>query len=193
MGEIIIKNDTRILTPLEYEQIRGHLNTIHRVRFDASLFSYMRDVEFGRFILHPDWFMPERMCIHLPVGSILKVKAKQKERDVLLSNIGVRAIVDLKDHIRKGDIKPISRRGWNDDLTRAARKAGLDTTGIVPKMARKTFISWLMSSFPRDSDRITSASGHSHQTLIDHYLNTPFSTEERAKIYIYTQGWGGLQ
>ena len=189
----MIKADARILTPRDYNKFRdGFKSKHHKLLFDATLYSGMRIEEFWRMIEHPEWFDYNRMCIHLPRGSILKVKCKQKERDVLLSSLGTRIIKDLFDSVRAGEIKHISRRGWNDDIVRAARRAGFSNlNGFVPKMARKTYISWMMAVIPDDGLRISASSGHSPSTLIGHYLNTPFTPEERNEIKMHIQGWGG--
>jgi integrase len=188
----MLKQEARILTPKEYNRLRDAFREQkHKLLLDGMLYTAMRIEEFWRFLEHPEWFNYDRMNIHLPKGASLKVKAKMKERDINLSALGVRVIRDLVDAKRRGEITHISRRGWNDDLVRAARRAGLPLDGIVPKMTRKTYISWLMAVIPDDGLRIAASSGHSSATMITHYMNTPFSDAERNEIKLHIQGWNG--
>jgi integrase len=187
----IIKEGAQILSPKEYEAIREQLNPGHRLIFDGMLFTGMRIEEFWRFVKNPMWFHPDRQYVELPRGSILKVAAKQKERTVILSNIGTRAIRDLVSAIARGEVKVISKVGWNQDLKRAAAKAGVNPRGIMAKMARKTWVSWLMVIYPSDGLRISASSGHTIGIMQRHYLSLPFSTEEREQIKMYVVGWGG--
>jgi len=92
--EPIIKQDTRVLYPSEYRAIRSHLSFKDQLRLDGLLFTGMRGVEFERFLEVPEWYKPSRRAIDLPKGSVLKKKAKQAERTVLLSNAGVQAIAE---------------------------------------------------------------------------------------------------
>jgi len=198
----IIKQGAQILSAQEYEKIRSHLNPVHQLIFDGMLFTGMRIEEFWRFVEHPEWFHPDRQYVELPPGSILKVKAKQKERLVALSFIGTSKVRDLVAAIMRGVIKPITKQGWGQNLKRAAKKAGLDfqvkdvKTGkmkdtVSPKMLRKTWISWLMLWYPQDGLRIASSSGHDTGTLIRHYMSLPFSPQEKEQVKAYVIGWGG--
>jgi integrase len=189
----MLKEEARILTPKEYNRLRnGFKQAKHKLLFDAMLYTGMRIEEFWRLVEHPEWFDYNRMCIHLPRGSILKLECHQKERDVLLSSLGTRAVNDLLDAVKKGEIKHITSRGWNDDIVRAARRAGFkNLDGFIPKMARKTYISWLMAIIPDDGLRIAASSGHTPTTMIEDYMNTPFTQDERNEIKMHIQGWGG--
>jgi integrase len=187
----IIKEGAQILSPKEYEAIREQMNPGHRLIFDGMLFSGMRIEEFWRFVRNPMWFHPDRQYIELPRGSILKVAAKQKERSVILSNIGTRAIRDLVSAISRGEVKVISKVGWNQNLKRAAAKAAVNPRGIMAKMTRKTWVSWLMVIYPSDGLRISASSGHTIGIMQRHYLSLPFSTAEREQIKMYVVGWGG--
>jgi integrase len=187
----IIKQGAQILSAHEYEKIRSHLNPTHQLIFDGQLFTGMRIEEFWRFIEHPEWFHPDRQYVELPPGSILKVKAKQKERLVLLSFIGTSKVRDLVASIMRGEIKPITKQGWGQDLKRAALKGEMNIRGISPKMLRKTWISWLMLWYPQDGLRIASSAGHDTGTLIRHYMSLPFSPQEKEQVKAYVIGWGG--
>jgi len=187
----IIKQGAQILTPDEYEKMREHLNPKHRLLFDGMLFTGMRIEEFWRFVSNPQWFHAERQYVELPPGSILKIKAKQRERLVMLSNIGTRAMMDLVSAIKRKEIEHITPAGWRQNVTRAAAKAGLDPKGITPKMLRKTWVSWLMAAYPEDGLRVASSAGHDIRTMQVHYLSLPFSNVERERIRFYVIGRGG--
>lgn len=194
----IIKQATRILTPYEYRAIRGQLNREHRLLFDGLIFTGMRGTEFEIFMNNLDWFDSRRQCISLPKSAILKEKTKFKERDVLLSDMGVRAIEDLAYAISRDNFRPFSRQAWGQDLKRAALNAGIPLDGITPKMTRKTCVSWLVSAFSK-SDRgnisllIAASMGHDLPTMMTHYLSIPFAAQERQEIETFTRGWGGIQ
>jgi len=112
--------------------------------------------------------------------------------------MGVRAIEDLSYAISKDGLESFSRQAWGQDLKRAASNAGIPLVGIVPKMSRKTCVSWLVSAFSK-SDRgnisllIAASMGHDLQTMMQHYLSISFSPQERQDIETYTRGWGGIQ
>lgn len=194
----IIKQQTRILSPHEYRAIRGQLNREHRLLFDGLIFTGMRGTEFEMFMKNLDWFDARRQCISLPTSAILKEKTKFRERDVLLSDMGVRAIEDLSYAIQKDKFEGFSRQAWGQDLKRAAMNANIPLAGIKPKMTRKTCVSWLVSAFSK-SDRgnisllIAASMGHDLQTMMTHYLSIPFTAQERIDIETFTRGWGGIQ
>ena len=135
----IIKQEAQILNAQEYDQIRAELNPTHRLVFDGMIFTGMRTTEFWSFVDNPHWFHPDRQYIGLTRSAIKKTRTRYKERSVLLSHVGNRAIRDLVDAVQRGEIKRISHMGWGEDLKRAAAKAKIPCQeGIVPKMTRKT-------------------------------------------------------
>ena len=190
MTDIILQG-AQILSPIEYVHMREKMNPIHQLIFDGAMFTGMRMKEFWRFVEHPEWFSPDRQFIHLPPGSMLKERAKMRERQVILSNIGTLRIRDLVAAIKRREVTPITKAGWNQDMRRAADKAGVRGKGIVPKLTRKTWISWLMTTYPQDGLRIAASMGHDTDTLMRHYLSMPFTAQEREEIKTYVHGWGG--
>lgn len=196
--EPILKQETRILYPSEYRAIRSHLAFKDQLRLDGLLFSGMRGVEFERFLEHPDWYKPSRRAIDLPKGSVLKRKAKQAERTVLLSNAGVQAIETLISYRRQNpdDIRPISRQAWSETLLRAARKAVAEgqivsIEGIAPKMCRKSWASWLLASHGHREGSVSLSLGHDIRTMLRHYAGLGWPADAREQIKQYTAGWGG--
>ena len=194
-NDYILRNGTRVLYPSEFIAIRAEMNYKHQLIFDGMLFTGMRIVEFWRFVGHPEWLKPTRKCIDLPRGSMLKVKAKQAERTVLLSNWGLRSIEALEDYMKVNKIVPISKQGWQQAVrgaaTRAVEKGDLVTTkGIVPKMTRKTWISWLLVTHPIHEGSIAISSGHDVATMLRHYTGLGFPSHEIEAMQMYTAGWG---
>lgn len=190
--DIMIRQKTRILKPSEYKLLRNELNSRHQLILDGLLFTGMRVEEFWRFMNNTEWFKANRRVIDLPKGSILKVKAKQKERTVMLSVLGTQAIGQLVEAIRKGEVKAISRIAFNRSLQLASEKAHIGKTGISGKMLRKTWISWLMATLEDSKAHLLIAvsSGHDTNTLAQHYLGLGFPRNERDAIKEYVIGWG---
>lgn len=181
----ILKMNSRVLRPGEFKALRRELKPHLQLIVDGLLYSHMRTEEFWRLLEHPEWYKSDREVIDLPRGSILKVKARQKERTVLLSYMGVRAI----EEITRSSLTSISRKVLGEDLKRAAVRAGIDPTGISPKMLRKTYISWLMATMPEKSLFIATSAGHTPQVMIDHYLNVGLG-KYKEDITPFVAGWG---
>lgn len=196
--EPILKQSTRILYPSEYRAIRSHLSFKDQLRLDGLLFSGMRGVEFDRFLDHPDWYKPSRRAIDLPKGSVLKRKVKQAERTVLLSNAGVQAVETLISYRRQNpdDLRPISRQAWTEIIYRAAGKALAEgrlvsIEGIAPKMTRKTWSSWLLTTHSHREGSISLSMGHDIRTMLKHYAGLGWPPQAIQEIKSYTAGWGG--
>lgn len=196
--EPILKQETRILYPSEYRAIRSHLSFRDQLRLDGLLFTGMRGVEFDRFLERPDWYKPSRRAIDLPKGSMMKKKAKQAERTILLSNAGVQSIETLISYVKKhpDDLRPISRQAWTETLLRAASKAradgGLsDLAGIAPKATRKTWSSWLLATHSHREGSISLSMGHDIRTMLKHYAGLGWPPQAIQEIRQYTAGWGG--
>jgi len=196
--EPIIKQDTRVLYPEEYRAIRSHLSFQHQLLLDGLLFTGMRGVEYSRFLEHPDWYKPTRRAIDLPKGSVMKKKVKQAERTVLLSNAGVQAVETLLSYRRQNpdDLRPVSRQSWSETLLRAAMKAVTEgrlasIDGIAPKMTRKTWSSWLLTTHSHREGSISLSMGHDVRTMLRHYAGLGWPADARQEIRQYTAGWGG--
>lgn len=195
MSDHIIRQHTRVLYPSEYRAIRAELSYPHQLMLDGMIFTGMRTVEFWRFLDAPEWYKPTRKCIDLPRGSILKAKCRQSERTVLLSNWGGQVIDGLVAYSKKNPLSPMTRQGWSGALTaaaiRAVNKGTLDNLeGVVPKMTRKTWISWLLATRPEREGSIAISSGHDVATMLRHYTGLGFPAEEIQAMRVYTAGWG---
>ncbi len=195
--EPILKQCTRILYPSEYRAIRSHLTFKDQLLLDGLLFTGMRGVEFMRFLDNSQWYKASRHAIDLPKGSMMKKRAKQAERTVLLSNMGVQAVETLLSYRRQNpdDLRPISRQSWSETLLRAAGKARAeghlsDLAGIAPKMTRKTWASWLIATHSHREGSISLSLGHDIRTMLRHYAGLGWPPETRQEIRQYTAGWG---
>ena len=78
--------EVRILRPVEFEKLRDAMDVNTRKICTALLLTGMRYAELCRFRENPDWF--DGKFVYLSRGSMLKVKAKQRERAIRLSNMG---------------------------------------------------------------------------------------------------------
>ncbi len=185
----ILKKGVRILRPREYEQLREAVPKVeHQLILDALLYTGMRYVELQRFKMHPEWYDSEGGYIYLPPEASRKRKRKMRERYIYLSDRG-RGIVPL---FLKMNLRIPSRTAWNENMKRWSAKAGIGEKGMCAKTTRKTWESWLVSSYPERVLMIAMSQGHTQLTAMQHYLNLPFSEEDRKKIKGYTAGWGTL-
>lgn len=175
----------RILSPAEYRVIRENLSVNHKTIFDAKLFSGMRETEFAAFAKNPQWYDRERKIIRLTPKAVKKAKTLFKDRTVNLSTLGAAAVERFIDYKPKVP----NRASWNETLKLAATKANVPTTGIEPKMARKTWESWLVATYPNATIYILASQGHILTTALQHYVGIGFSKEEIADIKQYTDGW----
>ena len=78
------KFEVRILRPSEWETLRDALDINMKRICTSLLVTGMRYAELQRFRENPDWL--DGRFVYLPRGSMMKVKAKQKERAILRSS-----------------------------------------------------------------------------------------------------------
>jgi hypothetical protein len=90
------KFEVRILRPSEWETLRDNLDIDMKRICTSLLVTRMRYAELQRFRENPDWL--DGRFIYLPRGSMMKVKAKQKERAIRLSDIG-KTLIYSRVHI----------------------------------------------------------------------------------------------
>ena len=70
----------RILRPVEFETLRDAMDPDTRRIYTSLLLTGMRYAELQRLRENPDWL--DGKFVYLPRGSMLKIKAKQKEREM---------------------------------------------------------------------------------------------------------------
>lgn len=195
-GKPITKSGVRILRPPEFEALRkaasrpcwyGCQGSEGQAILDLLLFTGMRYVEAQRFQAHPDWYSSP--FIYLPEEAVEKHKRKQLERWIRLNTPGGQAV----ERFLLGKTKVPSWWTWTDALGRWATDAHIDPVGLGPKTTRKTWESWLAYFYLRDNPNamnlILLSQGHTGGTSIAHYLNMPFTAEDRKGMEPLVSGW----
>ena len=181
----VVQMKTRILRPIEYEILRSNANPKYRVLFDTALMTGMRVVELRIFLQNPIWF--DGTFIHLPRVAIKKKKATINQRWVHLSSRG-RAVVENVHQILDGTKIP-SESAISRYMKRCALQGGIDGNGMNMKMFRKTWESWLIASYPDRKEEVFLSQGHTSLTALQHYVNLPFTEEDKLKMREWTEGW----
>ena len=169
------KLETRILRPHEYRALLdGCPKTDLRTILKALLYTGVRYIELQRLQENPSWFDGD--FVHLPSEKALKKeKRTQRERWVRLNNQGkmvMEYFIGLKTKVP-------AYQGWNVNLKRWAKRAGLDPKALSSKTTRKTWESWLMFYYPNQVMAIVLSQGHTQTTSLQHYLNMPFTESDR--------------
>lgn len=215
-SDILLKQHTRLLTPLQYEKLRAAMiskedkDTIeqlsvigtpeakkkiykiqrYQIVCDMLLHTGLRAVE--AMSLERSWYRPSRRCIEVPKGACKKIKCLFTERTVMLSLAGCDAVEKYLDYLDMG-FHMMKRVTMRDTLRRYATTAGIGTDGITTKMFRKTIVSWLVACFPEKSNYIIVSMGHHQDVLVKHYLGIAFTREEMTIARTrYLEGWGVL-
>lgn len=135
------KFEVRILRPVEFETLRDAM-VPNTMRICASLLlTRMRYAELQRFMENPDW--PDGKFINLPRGFMLKVKAKQRERAMRLSDMGKTLLPGLFQVLH-----PLPELPDLDMKLRRLSKRILEGTPINNKSFRKTWESLLVFYYP---------------------------------------------
>jgi integrase len=124
----------------------------------------------------------------------LKKKTVHKSRSINLTSSGVVAV----DHLFKmldDNLQIPSRQAMTGVLQRAAVEAKLPDgdKGICPKMFRKTWVSWLMNTFPALMFKIASNMGHTLAVMENNYSNLTFADDDAEDIAKFVKGWGGTK
>ena len=65
--------------------------------------------------------------------------------------------------------------------------ASINTKGLCCKSFRKTWESWLVSYYPDKLPYIFLSHGHNELTSLKHYLNLPFTKEDKQSISEYVR------
>lgn len=177
----ITKNGIRILRPIE---VRLLINAIpkleHKDRFEALLYTGARFQEMRWLYEHQDAFKGEYILM-----PSMKAKARHKERYIRLNNPGQRAVANF---LRAKRNLPVWV-GWDENLIRWAKNAGIDAKGISAKTTRRTWEAFLCTSYQSNFPHIFLSQGHTEAVSIEYYLMLPFTTQEKTEIGYYTMGW----
>ena len=176
------KFQVRILRPAEFEIIRNAMDPDTRRICTSLLLTGMRYAELQRFRENPDWL--DGKFVFLPRGSMLKVKAKQRERAIRLSDMGKTLLSDLFQVPY-----PLPYLPALDMKLRRLSKRILEGAPINNKTFRKTWESWLVFYYPDKSLQIALSQGHTTTTQYEHYLNIPFEEDDRKEMRKWVEGW----
>lgn len=142
----------------------------------------MKYAELQRFRENPDWL--NGRFIYLPQGSMMKVMAKQKERDLRLSDIGKTLISGLFQAPH-----PLPGLPAFDMKLRRLSKRILDGQPANNKTFRKTVESWLVFYYPDKALQIALSQGHTTVTQYEHYLNILIEEYDRKEMRKWVEGW----
>ena len=176
------KFQVRILRPVEFETLRDAMEPNTRRICTSLLLTGMRYAELQRFRENPDWL--DGKFIYLPKGSMPKVKAKQKERALRLSDMGKTLLPDLFQVPH-----PLPELPNLDMKLRRLSKRILEGVPINNKSFRKTWESWLVFYYPDKALQIALSQGHTTTTQYEHYLNIPFEEDDRKEMRKWVEGW----
>jgi len=176
---------TRILRPKEYKLIEAEILKLHhRVMLQALLFTGMRYIELKRLQQNPKWFDGE--FINIVVGEgVKKHKIRMNERYVRLNPLGKMAIMNfigLKEELP-------TNQTWRENMIRWAESANIESIGLCPKTTRKTWESWLMFYYPDKALQILMSQGHTGAISLKHYLNMPFTDQDKRDMEQYVGNW----
>ena len=170
--------DTLILRPAEFKGILATCDRKHQIILSCLLFTGMRYQELLRFRQHPEWF-DGKQFIHLPAGTgQRKVKRAAPERWIRLSYRGREAIQSLFD------VQLPSNQSINQYL-----KYNFHVSHFSMKSLRKTYESWLAFYYENRERLIAQSQGHNTWIQFEHYLNLPFTDEDKMQMREFLEGW----
>ena len=176
------KFEVKIFRPVEFEKLRDAMDVNTNKICTALLLTGMRYAELCRFRGNHDWF--DGKFVHLPRGSMLKVRAKQRERAIRLSDMGKTLVPDLFQ-----SSFPLPELPALDMKMRRLSKRTLEGAPVNNKTFRKTWESWLVFYYPDKALQIALSQGHTTTTQYEHYLNIPFDDEDRKEMRKWVEGW----
>lgn len=188
------KIKVRILRPNEYERLRegigagktkmrGSRKVAYQANLDACLLLGARYRECLRIQANPNWF--DGNFIHLPWIEELAQSRHQPERWIRLSSIG-KVIIP---YFLQNEIKLPSVQAWDADLKCWSENVGLGSKGITARTLRKTYESWLVFSYPDHIPLIFLSQGHNQLTALHHYINLPFTENDKEYMKKWVEGW----
>lgn len=177
----ILKNGIRILRPCEFKALVEAIPKIeHRDKLEALLYTGCRYTELRWLYKNPHAL--NRNKIHMPSS---KPEAKHSDRYISLNNNGVRAV----NYFLRSKRDLPAHSGWDENLKRWCDRAEIDSIGVCCKMTRKTWESWLATTYRNNFHDICLSQGHTDNVSLDYYLMLPFTIEEKEEIKFYTDGW----
>lgn len=168
---------TLILRPKEFKEIIKGCDRRHQIMFSALLFTGMRYEEMLRFREHREWF--DGQFVHLPAGMGEKKALRvDPERWIRLSYRGREAIESLFD------IELPTIQSLNSYV-----RYNFHIPHFSMKTFRKTYESWLVYYFQGKEVHIAQSQGHDTFTQFRHYLNLPFTDDDKSDMKEFVEGW----
>jgi len=188
------KNGVAILTPEEYRRLKGFVKPKFQRWLDLLLFTGMRYTEALKFMHRKELYQPERRCIFLPHEIDKKAQRAAKERYIYLSYQGMLAVerfFSFLDEYKLQHQKPLkypSYIGMDYNLRQWSKKLGFEYN-VTVKSFRKTWESYLTVSFQDRVALIALSQGHTDLTSLNHYIQIPFTDDEKRQIQEFVVGW----
>ena len=177
----ILKNDVRIYRPGEVKAIIDAIPKVdHKDKFEALLYTGCRYTELQWLFKHPESF--QSSTILMPS---MKPEARHKERYIRLNNNGKRAVT----YFLRSKTNLPAHSGWDENLIRWCKKAGVEPLGICCKSSRKSWESWLATMYPHNFQHIFLSQGHTDKVSLEYYLMLPFNDKDKEDMKFYTDGW----
>ena len=177
----IFKNGIRILRPCEAKTIIDAIPKVeHKDKFEVLLYTGCRYSELRWLYKNAKAFQPPTILM-----PSMKPEARHKERYIRLNNNGQRAVTYF---LRSKRNLP-AHTGWDENLIRWCKKAGIDSTGICCKSSRRTWESWLATMYPHNFRHIFLSQGHTDKISMEYYLMLPFNQQDKEDMKLYTDGW----
>ena len=177
----ILKNGVRIYTPGEVQAIIKAIPKVdHKDKFEALLYTGCRYTELQWLFKHPEAFQSNTILMQS-----MKPEARHKERYIRLNNNGKRAVT----YFLRSKTNLPAHSGWDENLIRWCKKAGVDSLGVCCKSSRKSWESWLATMYPHNFQHIFLSQGHTDKVSMEYYLMLPFNDEDKEEMRFYTDGW----
>ena len=177
------KRPARLLRPVEFELLLEGAGSIdNQIRLKVALITGMRYKELRMLHKHPEWYNRKENYILIEETKPSRVA---KRRYVRLPDIA-KEIIPTFFAMK---LKFPTHQTWEENLQRWAKEAGLAPYHLNTRTTRKTWECWLTFAFPHMRDQILLSQGHTSRTSLDHYLNIPFTEEDKIKMRYWVQGW----
>ena len=179
------KVKTRILRPREYQKLReaASVKIANQTNLDACLLLGARFYECKKIQLNPKWFDGD--FIHMPWTPELAESKHNPDRWVRLSSMG-KVIVP---YFLENPVKLKTVQSWDYNLKKWGDESGLGREGITARTLRKSYESWLIFYYPEASNLIFLSQGHTSLTSLRHYINLPFTEDDRRDMEQWVEGW----
>lgn len=181
MSQNLMKSGVRILRPDELQRLMNAIpRSLDLIRFETLLYTGARYTEIQKLKRNPDLFNGTSVQMISK-----KKKAIMDERHIQLNDYGRKVVKQFLEQKKKLP----TREGWNRNLQRWCEYARVDPTGVSTKTTRKTWESYLVSTYPSNVEVIFVSQGHSSLTSLKFYLTLGFTDVEKKEIMKFTNGW----